>query len=269
MSLWDRQQPCFRTFLKDEICKRQQMQSTYSMRKFAKDIGVSPSLLSEVLNRKHCFSVKSAESISNKLGLKGVEKNLFFNLVKSENSRNKFIRDDAKVRVKEIQVNHAQKMIENDVFHLIADWYHLAVMSLLETKDFKSDVGWIAKRLKISIIQAENALNRLVRFKMISFRSGIYSINHSSTSTSDDIPSEAIRKFQSQVLKKAQLSLYHHDVSSREIATMVMSVRKDKLEEAKKELKSFRRRFCRKFDCSDRSADDVYAFHTSFFNLTP
>lgn len=34
-----------------------------------------------------------------------------------------------------------------DQFAIIADWYHFAILNLINTPGFKSDISWIAKRL--------------------------------------------------------------------------------------------------------------------------
>lgn len=55
------------------------------------------------------------------------------------------------------------KLISQDIFATIADWYHLAILDLSLMKDFKSSPSWISARLGISVLEAKIAVDRLVR----------------------------------------------------------------------------------------------------------
>lgn len=73
----------------------------YSLRAFARDIGLSSSRFSEILNGKIGISLNKAIQIANKLNLDDHEKSLFTDLVEVEHARSKIARNMAKQRLME------------------------------------------------------------------------------------------------------------------------------------------------------------------------
>ena len=59
----------YQDILKAELEKRQRANARYSLRAFARDLGVSPSNLSEILQRKAGLSRIKAQEIAKKLNL--------------------------------------------------------------------------------------------------------------------------------------------------------------------------------------------------------
>ncbi len=67
----------FRGMLRAELGRRQVKNPAYSMRAFARDLGLSASGLSEVLSGKHSLSLRRAVIVSQRLGLSGHESDDF------------------------------------------------------------------------------------------------------------------------------------------------------------------------------------------------
>ena len=54
-----------------------------------------------------------------------------------------------------------------DAFQVISDWYHLAIVELANTPDFRGEPYGIARSLGISVVEARAALERLLRLGML------------------------------------------------------------------------------------------------------
>lgn len=80
----DRQFSDYREYLLTYLEKKKKNNVQYSMRAFARDLGISPSTLSETLNRHHGLTPKSSEKIADRLNLSASEKSHFLKLVKLE-----------------------------------------------------------------------------------------------------------------------------------------------------------------------------------------
>lgn len=74
----------YRTIIQEELNFRIRTNSSYSLRAFARDIGINPSQLSDVLKNKIGISSKKALIVANKLGLNQREAILFKSLVEVE-----------------------------------------------------------------------------------------------------------------------------------------------------------------------------------------
>src|SRR5690348_2524504 len=79
----------YRKFLKEKLEERQQLNSRYSLRAYARDLRISFSRLSQVLRHKQGLSEKSAIAIAKQLKLSQAEADHFCTLVLSADARSK------------------------------------------------------------------------------------------------------------------------------------------------------------------------------------
>lgn len=93
----------FRSLLQDRLEARKQRNPAYSLRAFARNIGMSPSRLSEVMNAGQHMSVRSAERIGPKLFANEQELRYFVCLVEADTANNNVAREMASERLREIR----------------------------------------------------------------------------------------------------------------------------------------------------------------------
>ena len=98
--------------LADELVERKQRNQAYSLRAFARDLGVSASCLSDVLHEKRQLSKKHTHSIAKKLCLSPNEARAL------------------REKKEKILSSPHYLTLEEDVFHLVADWYYFAILNL-------------------------------------------------------------------------------------------------------------------------------------------
>lgn len=257
----------YRTYLRDTLNDKIQSNPKYSLRAFARDLKVSPSVLSELINGKHSLSEKVAIRIATQLELSPSEKQLFCDQVISQSSQSKQKRAQASARVKSIQEMFQKNSVQVDTFKIISDWYHFAILELTYLKNFKSDAEWISKKLGITKLEASAAIERLLRLELLELKNKKLIATEDYTMTSDGIPSEALRKFQKQLIEKALTALATQSINNRDITSLIVSVDKSRLPEAKKDIKEFRQRFNNKFGL-DENRDSVYCLALQLFELT-
>lgn len=213
----------------------------FSLRAFAKRLGVSPSHLSRVLNGKKSLSLETAVQISRELGID----------LTGEFS------DQAL----------PTKTLNFEVFKVISDWYHFPLLELIRTKGFKSDARWIAKRMELPLPIVTAALDRLESLELIERKDGeIKLTNQNFLETLDDIPSAATRNHHEQMLSKAVESLNSEPVSKREFQSLNFNFDPEEMEEAKKAIRDFCKRFNKKY--GKTSGKEVYQLNLQFFGLT-
>lgn len=85
----------YKTFILAEFKRRVEKNSSYSQNAFARDLGISPSRLSEILRGKQGLSLRWAITIAENLHLSKEESEHFCNLVMSKHARSRMQREAA------------------------------------------------------------------------------------------------------------------------------------------------------------------------------
>lgn len=206
-----------------ELNKRKEINPNFSMRSFAKWLGVSPAQLSQMMAGKRPITLKSMRKISERLGLSPHERN------------------DLAGSLLQTQMDGDEKQVlrlREDQFHLIADWYHMAILSLTHFKKAQADPRWIARRLGISIEQAHQALLRLERLGIIQTKPKFKQISEPIEMVSE-VPSEAIRKYHIQNLNLAIEKIEMVEVKKRQFQSLSIPLNPEKIEPFKKLIDNF------------------------------
>lgn len=114
----------YKEFLRDRFGERCAAISSYSLRRFAIDLGVSVSRLSEILNGPQGLSNRTAEKIATRLNLNPDESRMFGLLVAARNPKSSEMRRKAQLDAIKLR-SERLAMIDVDQHHLIADWFIL------------------------------------------------------------------------------------------------------------------------------------------------
>jgi uncharacterized protein (TIGR02147 family) len=217
------------TKLLKEFKHRSEKNRRYSLRAFARDLGLPASHLSEFLSNKRTLSAAQIERIVYRLGYDYREANEFISTLENQ-------------RTKKRSFEKAFVPLNQDAFSLIADWQNYAILNLMRTKNFKSDTAWIADRLGLQLDVAEKAIQRLERLQLIEKREGGLVRVAKNLTTSQDIPSEALRESHRQDFQNALKSLIETPSDQRDITSITMAIDPDKIPLAKKMIRAFRRK---------------------------
>jgi len=236
--------------LKNELAVRKSKNPSYSLRAFARNLGIGSTSLSDALANKRKLSKTNLERIVEKLNLSPAQKEMLF----LEHSQGKKVE-----RPPHLEVNE-------DMFRLIADWYYLGILSLARTKGAKFEVNWVARRLGIEKLQAEVALTRLERLKLIENRRGCLRRTSEPISTTREIASKAIRKHHMDNLELARTSLEDEKVESREFSSVTMAINPKNLKKAKDYLMKVKDRVCEILEQGELK--EVYTLSFKLFPLT-
>ncbi len=262
-------QPDFKEVLKRELESRLGRNAGYSLRAYARDLGLQPARLSAVLSGKKGLSRESATDIAKRLGLSLRESALFIAQVESLHSRSKSGKRLAAEQLRRQYEKNPARSLTMDAFRLVSDWHHFAILELLKWENSEHTPKWIAKRLGISSLQVKETLQRLVRLDMLRFDSETkrYTGSFETVLAPDGIPSDAIKKFHEQVLRKAIDALYLQSVGERDFCAQISSIRSRDLPEIRREVRESLDRIESKFaNASD--GDRIVCISNQIFNLT-
>ena len=218
----------YREYLSDVLGKRRQDASgRYSLRSFAKDIGISPTLMSHVFSRKKGMSVDTAHKVADALGLSPDDAMYFCDLVQSEHGRTERFRRVARERLDRLNPQRHASQMHRDQYRSFAEWHHNAIVELTAVSDFKDDSQWIAKRLGLDPIKVSVAIERLLSVGLLERRDGKLQKPVKHVTTVNDVPHKALRQFHKEMLQRAHDAIEEQPLASREVATIFMTIKKE------------------------------------------
>lgn len=229
--------------LSDELERRRQRNSRYSIRSFARDLQISARALTDVINNKRQLSRDNLMRVAAHLCMPTLE---------SMPTRS--------------QNPPYYQLHETEEQSIMSRWYNMAVFSLARTKSNRATPTWIARRLGITESQALSAVSRLCRFGLIEIRDNRMLVLKPNFETKTDIPSTVLRKFHGQNLKRAQMSLKRDSVQSRDMTSMTLAFAEKDMKRAKEYLWRFSEKFNKKFE--SMNGTDVYTLAIQFFPQT-
>jgi uncharacterized protein (TIGR02147 family) len=240
----------YRLFLKEELERRRQVNSLYSLRAFSRQLKMSPAQLSQIISGKRPLTAKTAFRIAEVLALSPLETSTFVE------STLQSVPKETSTAVE----------IKEDEFSLIADWYHLAILSLSELRQHRADPRWIASQLGIKTSEASVALQRLQKLKIIEIKGGKVRQIMNPLKTPSDVPSSANRIYHAQNLDKAKEKLETVPVADREFSAITMAVSRKNLPKAKKMITEFKRKLCALLEQGEKQA--VYSLAIQLFPVS-
>lgn len=218
----------FNTYLLQEFAARRRRNRLYSQRAYARDLGVSVGLVSEALAGKRQISYDLGCRIVPLLNLSPYAKKMFLASLLPEAAA-----------AKRLVAETRAERLSDDQFHLIADWYHFAILSLAKTENVRSSAGWIARRLAIAPAEAELALARLRRLGLIKVQHGKLVRTKANVETTPDLPSIAIKESHRQTLEQTIDALFSVPVTMREISSTTVATSPAKIQQAKAMMRAF------------------------------
>src|SRR5262249_41639681 len=154
--------------LQNELVRRTKENPSYSLRAFARMLGIQSGFLSKILLGQRRVTPATVRRLGGKLHLSLKELEVY-----EQNCLAK--QDQAAMDFRQIAYDH---------FQVISDWYHFAILELAVVNDFEPTSRWISKALGISVGEAQAAIDRLIRIGYVSVDStGKWKIREAHTTT--------------------------------------------------------------------------------------
>jgi uncharacterized protein (TIGR02147 family) len=261
------EQTDYRAILRQRFADRQERNPAYSLRAYARDLGVSASRLSEILSGRHEMSPKTALDVASRLGMTDDEQAFFVDLVTSTSARTGTARAQATARLARRRAESVGEQLSMEHFALIAEWHHFAILELTKVKGFRASTATIASALGLPKDDVKRAVSRLCRLGFLGRDGRRLVVRKPSTRTQPAAPSDAVRAFHRQILERATLALEFQTMGERHNGGVVMAFDQERFPEARERLRRFRQEFAAEFTAK-RGATHVYALSAHFFALS-
>ncbi len=260
----------FRTILISDFTNRKSRRPSYSMRAYARDLGISPSTFGGIVRGRYGISEATARKISEKLKFPIEETEFFVALVNSRHARTKIERARAKLFLTKYRNVIEYRQLISDQVEILSHWYYPAILELISINKGFVRVPKFAAQLGVTAADVRKAIKCLLRSKILIHSSAKHlSRNESYLSLDSDIPNEVLRSFHKQVLERAKVSIDRQPVEKRKYLTSILSFEAGRAQEARKWLDETYQTFLDEFgaDETTKRTDSVYAFGLQFFQL--
>lgn len=220
---------CYRKFLTDHFLSGQKT----SLQKLAKQLGYSSHRsIGMVMNGDRLPSRQMIMRLCDLAGLDLSERSYFDGLVHLEALRREGKDDTAQKRLlaKLRPKNLGERTLTTDEFRLIAEWYYVPIIILAQSQSLPDDASWLSRKFmrKLTAQQARHAIDILLKHGFISkLPSGRLTADNQSLATLQDVPSDGIKIYHTQMLARAREVLVEKSVEERcfQALTLTMSMR--------------------------------------------
>jgi uncharacterized protein (TIGR02147 family) len=254
----------FLNCLSGELARRCDLNPRYSLRAFAKACEISPGVLSQFLSGKRVPSYKIAQKLIAHLNLSPDEEQKFLNSLAQKHQRRGLLRLSPVFKKSGGPVQ--SRDLDVELFKIIGDWYHYAILMLTCTENFRSDPKWIASQLSISVIEAKLAVERLLELGFLKSEGKKLICSEPHFTTADkNLTSTALKKHVKQSLEKAIHSVDNDPIEKRSMTYMTMAIDEAKLPEAKALVEEFTNKMSILLESGKKTR--VYEFGTYLYPL--
>lgn len=248
------------TFLKSELLRKKNKNPKYSLRSYARDLGVSPATLSKIISGQSLLTPKVFRKIKTKLPhdsktLLKMENDLI-RLKKERDYRSSIMSDQRKLNVAE--------------FSLIYHWYYWAILETFALHDFQNSPEWIRKKLKLKnkkiVLDAFCQLEKvnLIKKTANGFIPNFYFVGEEEVFTS----SEKKKEKQKQILKLSLKALDEIPVEIRSHSDLCIALDDSLIPIIKKKILRFNLELGKFINTKSKKMNKIYSFQIGFFPLS-
>jgi uncharacterized protein (TIGR02147 family) len=261
--------------LRDVLIRRMQKNPRYSSRALARDLGISPTYLSLIMSGKRKLSLRAAQRFGSALGLEEKDRESFLTSVAWSAVANgkagvllgKLLKPAPRASGAEASVEYFAA--EADQLRCLTEWYYPAILDLATCENFKPDVRWVAKRLRIPVHAVEDAIDRLVRLKLLEVTSKGWRKIHRRIAFRPEKSEASVRQHHRQMIEKAIEALSSgapKDFERRSITGTTFAVDASRLDEAMKLIDDFREQLAELL--TEGNCTEVYRLNVQLFPLS-
>ena len=243
-----------RLYLQQELLRRCRFNPSYSLRAMARSIGLNHSTLSQIIRGKRPLTVKAIAKICQGLGLSPQETEKFSLALSSVEQQG--------------PAQSSGSQLGLDAFHVLGQWYHLAMLELVRLPSFQPDARWIARRLSVSINEINAAIERLVRLEMIEvLEDGTWKvISDTLLAQGQEYQEVSKKKRLKQLFELALKFLENNESTASVMESMPLAFSQDKFEEVKALVHDFQEKI--KNLSTQSTPDSLYILTMGLFPLT-
>ena len=239
-----------------EFQKRKAKSSLYSLRAYARDIGIHPSSLSQILRSNRKIPHATALKIVKKLKLSPSSAQDFL-----ESNKGRGLLDQV-----ELSDVDERFLLDEDMFTVISEYEHYVVLTLLDIEDFKGSAEEVSTKMGIPLKRATQVIENLLSSGLVKKVDDKLEKVHANVRTNEDVFSRALQASHLEALEMAKSKLTEIPVSLRDFSEVTITVSPDMLPELKEAIREFR--YKAQSIVSRGNQTDVYKLAIQLYPMT-
>ena len=268
MSIFNYESP--RQFLLDFLADKQHKDSKYSIRSFARDMGLpSHTLLVMILQGKRPLRVRHAMFLAKGMALSSQERLFLQALIQFDSAEDPEEKKLCGLWLSDLHPTKEFKTRELSEFTVVSHWVHMAILAMTSVKDFDgtAEQAHLKLRDKVSIHEVRAALERLLGLGLLTrTATGKLKPTYERITSRNDVADLGAQKYHQGVMELAQKALEKVPVDRREFQAFSLAVPEEKIPLAKEMIRKFRSQFAKAI--GSESGDHVYQMNIQLFPLT-
>ena len=261
----------YRVFLKDMFDYKKKKNYHFSYRVFAGKAGFSsPNFLKLVTTGKRNLSNESIGKIAKGFDLKKQEREFFESLVFMNQSSNHDDKNHYLKKMMSINGYLKSHKIDKASYKYFSKWYYPAIREIAVFGKRNYTPEKMAKSLSphVTAREVEKALDLLLNLGLLrKDKSGRWEQTDSVVSTGPEVRSLIITNYHKEMIKLGMEALERYPSDERDITSVTLSVKKEKIKEIKQRITAFRKELL-KLACEDEESDQVIQINFQAFPLT-
>ncbi len=161
------------------------------------------------------------------------------------------------------------RYLDLESFSVMSSWYGFTLVEMTKLADAGVDAEWYQERLGggVSLREVKAMLGRLEKLEVLERdESGRYRTRNRSYLTGYKAPSECIRQFHHEMIRKAEAAIEAQSPAERIVSGMTLAISADKLALVQQEIYRSLKRIAKIAETP--SGEEVYQCNVQFFRLT-
>ncbi len=255
--------PDFRGLLRAELARRCAGNPRYSLRAFAKWLGIDHATLSQLLRGRRALTAANIRRLGARLKLDEASIQSHVVAQKQQQHRHRDAAAPEPPPLREV------RQLTADAAEIIDDWRHFAVLELTRLDSFQPDSRWIARVLGVSVDEINIALQRLIRLGLLEMESRTRWIDRTGDAavTIEGLANFALQRLAQQARDLALRAMSSPNSGLCDYSATTVAVAAVRLPEVIDRIARFRRELIALLE-RDQRRDDVYQLEINFFPLT-
>jgi uncharacterized protein (TIGR02147 family) len=261
----------YRTFLAVHFAFKKRQNSRWSYGAWAKQLGLknNTSLL-KILNGTRDAGPEVTRRLVDYFRFNEKERLYFEDLIRLAKAKDGALQVSIMERLKRHHPLRKFRLLEDSEFSLIADWWHYTLRQFTRLKSFQTDPDWLSRQLifKVTPKQIARALASMKDLGLLAVDvDGCLKLTGTRLNTTDDVASEALKRFHEGILNIAHQAVRIVKPENREISGITLALDSKTLPQAKEFLRQIQEEFDARFGNSGES-DSVYHLELALFPMT-
>ena len=243
----------------------------YSYTRFTEDMGFGAcNAMYLIIHGRRPLTLKGAEKLVSALGLTGVGRQYFLQLVKSQRADGASERETVFDRLVALKAKSLPKALDRRQLEFYNDWYNAAILELLSLEQASDDPDWLSSHLMPTVapLKVKKSLGLLKKLGHLVFdkQRGRLVPSNQELSTGSEVLGLAVIRYHQQMIGLAKGALMDIAPMERDISAVTIGVPAERIDELKEKIRTFRRELL-DFSQSCADTDQIVQLNIQLFPI--